>query len=667
MHTCALVNKYGSIDFMCWPVFDSPSLFCRLLDKDKDGHFSIRASPEIHATSKQKYLPYTNMLKTMWVHQGGMVDVLDYFPVYRSTETAKSDDPTLQAWCSCNDPAPDYGQAASQCRSAIVRKVSCSRGEMEMVIEVIPAFNYARYEHRVIDWPKTRICGTGSHTVLFGSGKERFGVDVHLETNDGSHESEGPFMDFELHEKEGLGGKGVYARFRVAVNQSVTFVAHSGQTGMPLNTFGSYLRDLERKTSEFWTGWTKRCTFRGHYQDQVERSLLVLKLLTYQPTGAIIAAPTFSLPEAIGAGRNWDYRYSWIRDTSFVLYVFLENGYSEEAEAYMSFVYNRIIPSISRRLADASDKQLFPIVLTIRGETEIRESELAHLEGYRGSRPVRIGNGATSHTQLDIFGALLDSIYLYNKFAGPISYDQWHEVHWIVDHIATKLCDQPDMSIWEVRGEKQNFVFSKIMLWVALDRALRRADKRSNLPCPSRSVWLSTRDGLYEEIMEKGFNSKGGFFCMSYENCDVLDASVLIAPLVLFIAPDDPRFLSTLDQIMQLPERGGLMSANMVFRYDHSKVHDGMDSQEGKFIMVTFWLIEAMSRASRAKVHLRDHPSLIVLRDKASTYFDNMLSFTNHLGMFSEEVNVSGEQVGNTPQAFSHLACISAAMNLAKE
>lgn len=572
MHTCALVNKCGSIDFMCWPVFDSPSVFCRLLDKDKGGHFSIRASHEIHAISKQKYLPYTNILNTKWLHQGGVADVLDYFPVYRSAATTKGNGPALPGWCSCNSLPADYYQP-TKCQSGVIRNILCSSGEIDMVIEIFPAFNYARDEHRVIGWPKTGICGAGTHNVIFGTDKESFRVDIHLEGDDGSHE--GPIMDFELQDRAGLGGQGVYAKLRISVNQSVTFVMHSGQNRMLQSDLGSYLCGLKRKTSEFWTGWTRKGTFKGHYQEQVERSLLVLKLLTYQPTGAIIAAPTFSLPESIGGGRNWDYRYSWVRDTSFVLYAFLETGHSEEAEAYMSFVYNRIIPSISCKVVDTSKRQLFPIVLTIEGETEIRETELAHFDGYRGSRPVRIGNGATSHTQLDIFGALLDSIYLYNKFAGPISYDRWREVRRIVDHIASRLCDEPDMSIWEVRGEKQNFVFSKIMLWVALDRALRLADKRSNLPCPNRSMWLSTRDGLYEEIMEKGFNSETGFFCMSYENRDVLDASVMIAPLVLFIAPDDPRFLSTLEHIMKVPEDGGLMSGSMVFRYDHNKVHDG--------------------------------------------------------------------------------------------
>lgn len=573
MHTSALVSKFGSVDFMCWPVFDSPSVFCRLLDKDRGGHFSIHPSPEIPAMSKQKYLPFTNILNTKWLYRGSVADVLDYFAVGQKPSLAKNSfDLPPGAWCSCPRSAMD-SDPQDQCQSGLIRKITCSRGEMDMVIEILPAFNYARDAHKVIDWPNTGIGGPGTYAVIFEHENTRFKVDIHLEAGKPSGNS--PAMQLELFDREGPGGKGIRAKLKILANQTVTFVTHSGQTEMPPDSLGLYLKNLEQTTTEFWKGWTKKCTFRGHYREEVERSLLVLKLLTYQPTGAIVAAPTFSLPESIGMGRNWDYRFSWVRDTSFVLYAFLENGYSEEAEAYMGFVYNRIIPPISREAEVTSNKQEFPIVVSIQGETELQETVLPHLDGYRGSRPVRIGNGAITHTQLDIFGALLDSIYLYDKFAGSISYDRWCEVRLIVDHIATKLWDKPDRSIWEVRGEKQNFVFSKIMLWVALDRAIRLSNKRSNLPCPNRSTWISTRDRLYEEIMEKGYNSEKGFFCMSYEKRDVVDASVLIAPLVLFIAPDDPRFLSTLDQIMKAPEDGGLMSGNMLFRYDFSKVDDG--------------------------------------------------------------------------------------------
>lgn len=571
MHTCALVNKTGSIDFMCWPVFDSPSLFCRLLDKDKGGYFSIRPTPGSETTCNQKYLPYTNMLNTKWIHENGVAEVLDYFPVSGNGQPSTEDGHVQSDWCHCNDPENGQTQAR-RCQSCIIRKVACARGTIDMQIELFPAFNYARNSHRVVS-PKQRLTGCESQTITFQSGSERLYVDIHVRNkDDGEHKP--PMLQLELEDKQGYKGCGLCAKSTMSMGQSVTLVLRGTGTTSGPDDVGLYLNRLEQDTFDFWTGWTRRCTFRGHYREQVERSLLVLKLLTYKPTGAIIASPTFSLPESVGNSRNWDYRYSWIRDTTFTLYVFLENGYSDEAESYMRFIYDRIIPSISCKAAEAGKEQLMPIVLTIRGENDIPETELSHLDGYRGSRPVRIGNGATSHTQLDTFGALLDSIYLYNKFAGPISYDRWVEIRRIVNHVI-QLRNMPDMSIWEVRGEKQNFVFSKIMLWVTVDRALRLSEKRSNLPCPDRASWLSIRDEIYEEIMQKGYNSEKGFFCMSYERRDVLDASVLIAPLVLFIAPDDPRSISTIRKVMEPREKGGLTSAKMVFRYDHRKAHDG--------------------------------------------------------------------------------------------
>ena len=248
----------------------------------------------------------------------------------------------------------------------------------------------------------------------------------------------------------------------------------------------------------------------------------------------------------------------------------MKNGYTEEAEQYMSFVFNSILPSAGL-LEDT--EQFLPLILTIRGETQIPEMELQHLEGCRTSAPVRIGNAATTHIQHDVYGALFDCIYLYNKHVGPISYDQWLAVRNIVDHI-TKLHKKPDMSIWEVRGEKQHFVYSKIMLWVALDRAIRLSEKCSNLPCQQLIEWRSVRDDI-EEVLTHGYNTEGNFFSMSYENSNAVDASILIASLVFFIAPDDPRFLATIDKIMQAPEKGGLTSSKMVLRYDHAMVHDG--------------------------------------------------------------------------------------------
>lgn len=574
MHTCALISKIGSLDFMCWPDFDSPSVFCRLLDKNKGGHFLIKADQEAEATSKQKYLPYTNMLHTKWFHMDGAAEVLDYFPV--SSTPSKDNEHCLSGWCTCRVRSKGHPQPP-RCHSGVVRKISCTSGKIDMTAELFPAFNYARDKHTIVRGPEKRNMGPGSQTITFKSEMGHLVVDIHVESRD-ENAYGFPAVQLEFQDKPDLNGQGLYGKLSMSMEQSVAFIIHCEETTIPESDAGPFLTHLEQETFDFWTSWTRRCTYSGHYREQVIRSLLVLKLLTYKPTGAIIAAPTFSLPEAIGGSRNWDYRYSWLRDTTFTLYVFLENGYSEEAEAFMSFIYECTIPSISCKAVEAGKNQVMPVVLSIRGDNELPEIELSHFEGYRGTRgtrPVRIGNGATTHTQLDTLGALLDSIYLYNKYAGPVSFDRWIEIRRIVDHIIT-LRHVPDMSIWEVRGQRQNFVFSKIMMWVMIDRALRLSDKRPNLPCPNHSTWRTIRDELYEEIMDKGYNSEKGFFCMSYENPDVLDASVLIAPLVLFIAPNDPRMLSTIRQIMKPKSEGGLTSSKMVFRYDHKKVHDGM-------------------------------------------------------------------------------------------
>jgi len=294
-------------------------------------------------------------------------------------------------------------------------------------------------------------------------------------------------------------------------------------------------------------------------------------------------------------------------------------------------------------------------MFTIHGGTDIPEITLDHLEGYRGSSPVRIGNEAAFHQQFDIYGELLDTMYLYNKHGKPTTWEQWVSVREMIDYVM-KIWKEPDMSIWEVRNKKQNFTYSKIMLWVAFDRALRLADKRC-LPCPNRNAWLATRDEIYEDIQEKGYSQTLHTYVQSYESGDVLDSSILIAPLVFFMPPNDPRLLRTIDRILLSPEKGGLTSTGLVYRYDTSRSEDGVGGREGAFSMCTFWLVEALTRAGKY-----EEKYLV----KAITTFENMLSFANHLGMFSEEIARSGEQLGNTPQAFSHLALISAAYNLDK-
>ncbi|GFF81161.1 uncharacterized protein C4H3.03c [Aspergillus lentulus] len=657
MHTCALISKTGSLDYMCWPVFDSPSVFCRILDRTQGGHFSICPIPDIQPISKQRYRPYTNMLETRWIDEQGVVSLLDYMPV--SSHKSKPE------WCICDDPIA-RNDPQRPCHSGVVRRVECVRGEMEMDFEIFPAFNYARDRHSG-HWITPKDSSGSLRKYSFESETQNLHLTIHSGTDTSLEPADAVApVDLKLEEKEGPKGPGLHARVKLKEGQSISFVLHDPETSLPEEgSLRHYLDGLEKETLNFWGDWIARCTFRGHYREQVERSLLVLKLLTYKPTGAIVAAPTFSLPEYVGGSRNWDYRYSWLRDAAFVVYVFLKNGYPMEAEAYINFIFDRVFPPV-RDNECVADAPFLPIMVTIRGESDIPETELDHLEGYKGSKPVRIGNGAAEHIQLDIYGELMDSVYLYNKHGRPISYEQWVAIRRMMAHVI-RVRNEPDRSLWEVRGKEQNFVYSKIMLWVALDRAIRLAEKRSNLPCPDVDHWRRARDELYDEIMTKGYNLKGKYFCMSYENQDVLDAAVLIAPLVFFVAPNDPRFLSTLKKIMCAPAKGGLSVANMVSRYDYTKVDDGVGGGEGAFVMVTFWLVEAMMRASKAMPYQKDDPFYPQLRKAAVAHFDNMLSFANHLGMFSEEVAISGEQIGNTPQAFSHLACVSAAMNLGEQ
>ncbi|KAJ5585490.1 uncharacterized protein N7459_005290 [Penicillium hispanicum] len=655
MHTCALVSKAGSLDYMCWPVFDSPSVFCRLLDDKKGGFWSVKPYKTVlDAHSKQRYLPYSNLLETRWTNEDGVVTMLDYFPVTpkKSAQAGR----LLSGYCPCNDLGANRFKSGLQ-HSGLIRKLECSRGSMELQVELFPAFNYARDSHTARSKLENDLWKHRLQTIHFESPTERLQLEIFADSREPDKLGY-PQAELAMEERQGLKGRGLVAWLRLSEGQTVHFVLHSPEKTVPSSaTIAAYLGKMEEETSDYWTDWTRKCKFRGHYRETVERSLLILKLLTYKPTGAIIASPTFSLPENVGGSRNWDYRYSWVRDTAFTLYVFLKMGYNREAEAYVNFIFDRILPHAAQDIEPESKRPFLPLMFTIRGEYDIPEVELDHLDGYKGSKPVRIGNAAVFHTQLDIYGELLDSIYLYNKHGNPITYDQWSAIRRMVNYVIG-VRHQKDMSVWESRGQIQNFIYSKVMLWVALDRGLRLAEKRASLPCPDRFRWIQVRDELYDEIMDKGFNTERGHFCQSYESREVLDASILIAPLVFFVAPNDPRFISTLKRILLSPEKEGLSSAKLVFRYDHIKANDGVGGGEGAFIMVTFWLVEAMARAAAYDVPI---PNLWKL---ALSHFDNILSYSNHLGMFSEEVAISGEQMGNTPQAFSHLACISAAINL---
>ncbi|KAL2178748.1 glycoside hydrolase family 15 protein [Thermothelomyces heterothallicus CBS 202.75] len=639
MRTCAMVGMDGSVDFMCWPEFDSPTVFCRLLDKDKGGYFSIHPASHLSCTTKQQYLPSSNILQTRYIHEDGVVDLVDFFPRPKNAKVIFKG-PKQGAY-------REMTSVQEELKQWLVRRVECIRGRLQLDVEIFPAFGYAAEPHTTTILQEEGVphCSQ-SKTAAFHSESTKLQLDVIIDHGEDGDDS-WPVVRFRKVLKPGMLGEGVVACIDISEGQAVSFVLRNDvEKHVTENITSAVLDTQQHDTQTYWYNWISTSKYKGRWREVVSRSLMILKLMTYEPTGAIIAAPSFSIPEAIGGVRNWDYRFSWVRDASFTIYILLRLGFTEEADAYMGFISERFLKS---RVADGG----LPIMFTIRGETDIPERELTHLDGYRGSRPVRIGNGAAFHQQFDIYGELMDAIYLYNKYGKPIHWDLWCTVREMLDYVLT-IMHQPDMSIWEVRNNKQNFTYSKVMLWVAFDRGLRLSEKR-NFPCPNRVKWLAARDSLYEEIMEKGYNKEMKCFVQSYENNTMLDSSILIAPLVFFIAPNDPRFLNTMDRIMLPPEKGGLTSTGLVYRYNTEVSEDGVGGHEGAFSMCTFWLVEAMTRASV-------YESKYLVR--AINLFENMLSFSNHLMMFSEEISRSGEQLGNTPQAFSHLALISAAFNL---
>jgi GH15 family glucan-1,4-alpha-glucosidase len=589
LRTAALVGMDGSIDWLCLPHFDSPSVFAAILDDQKGGRFRIAPAGE-DFRRKQFYWPDTAVLVTRFLDDDGVGEVEDYMPVGSS------------------GTVPDE----------LVRRVRVVRGRVAFRLECRPAFDYARAAHQVDLGPQgARFDGPGQSLDL--------AAPVPLQRD----------------------GAGVVADFTLGEGENATFVLRRlGPDDRPGHCPGvGEAEELFRDTVAYWRRWLSKSTYTGRWREMVHRSALTLKLLSFEPTGAIVAAPTCSLPEAIGGQRNWDYRYTWIRDAAFTLYGLLRIGFTEEAARFRDWLKDR--------WQEAGGNGTGPLQLMygIDGRTELTEETLDHLEGYRGSRPVRIGNAAHEQLQLDIYGELLDAVYLHNKYVEPVGYDAWVRLRRLVDW----LCDnwkREDEGVWEVRGGRRHFVYSKVMSWVALDRGLRLADKRS-LPA-DRARWLKVRDEIYEEVMARGWNPGRKAFVQAYGS-DSLDASSLLMPLVFFLAPNDPRMLSTLDAIRRPVAAGGLAADGLVYRYDPSTAPDGLPGREGTFNMCSFWLVEALTRAGRTD------PARL---EDARLLFEQMLGYANHVGLYAEQTGASGEALGNFPQAFTHLALISAAFNL---
>jgi GH15 family glucan-1,4-alpha-glucosidase len=448
--------------------------------------------------------------------------------------------------------------------------------------------------------------------------------------------------EVKLHQK----GAGVHARFKLEEGESRVFLMRAVENGDGAKTppDEAEAEELFQTTVKYWQGWSSACTYRGRWREQVLRSALALKLMTFKPTGAIIAAATTSLPEVIGGPRNWDYRYTWLRDAAFTVYAFLRLGFRDEATAFVRWITDYAAKTLQ------PDRPA-PVLFRIDGDSNVPEITLDHWEGYRGSKPVRIGNRAVCQVQNDVYGELLDGIYLYNKYVAPIGYDSWAKIRLRLNWICHNW-HEPDEGIWEMRNRREHFVYSKVMNWVALDRGIRLAQKRS-FP-GDHSEWLAARDAIYEEVMAKGWNEKRKAFTQFYGSDD-LDASVLVMPLVFFMAPNDPRMLSTIAQILKSPKDGGLVSDSLVYRYPPTERIDGLPGEEGTFNICSFWLVEAMTRAGQAR------PEYLV---QARLIFERMLNYANHLGLYSEQTSSQGESLGNFPQAFTHLALISAAFNL---
>jgi GH15 family glucan-1,4-alpha-glucosidase len=588
LQTAALVSTDGVVDWFCCPRFDSPSVFASLLDADKGGYFRIAPDRDDYV-SRQLYFPDTAVLITRFLTPDGVGEIHDFMPVAGKQVTD---------------------------RHRLARQVRVVRGTMRFVADLQPAFDYARAKHTL------NLTADGAQFTSDGAE-----LTLHLAGSPGSSlEEQGTVMQ--------PAGDGV----------RVTRTLHAGQVwGVLLESMGGPPRrlrneDVQRmrmETATFWHTWLYGSTYRGRWREMVARSAITLKLMTYAPTGGLVAAPTTALPEQVGGERNWDYRYTWIRDGSFSIYALLGLGFTEEAEAFTVWLKDRV--------AEKAGGPSGPLKIMYRvdGTSDLTEETLDQLDGWRGSRPVRIGNGAADQLQLDIYGEAMDALALADADGVLLTHQSWLQmassIDWLCEH-----WDQPDEGIWETRGGRKDFVYGRIQAWVALDRAVKLARGRARPASVDR--WIAERDAVYNQIFERGWNAKIGGFTQYYGS-EVLDSSLLMMPMQGLISPRDPMWLSTLRAIDR-----ELVSDSLVYRYNPSASPDGLAGNEGTFSLCTFWYVEALARAGRL--------------EEARLTFEKMHTYANHLGLYSEEIGSTGEQLGNFPQAFSHLALITAAVNL---
>ncbi|MTD55196.1 glycoside hydrolase family 15 protein [Amycolatopsis pithecellobii] len=586
LQTAALVGTDGSIDWFCCPRFDSPSVFGALLDEDRGGHFRVRPAGAGYVT-KQMYYPDSAVVITRFLSEQGVGEVVDFMP-----------------------PA---GEVATG-RHRLVRMLRCVRGRMSFDIDVAPRFDYGRRAHTANLTEQGAVFATDQlaltlHTVREPDDERLARVSVE---------------DGDLH-----------ATLDLVAGQVRGMVLESQADGPPREIRVADFQRLFDETVGYWRSWLARCTYRGRWRQVVARSAITLKLMTYAPTGGLVAAPTMALPEQVGGERNWDYRYTWIRDASFSVYALLALGFVEEAERFGFWLGDRIREHVGGEGGPLN------IMYRVDGSSDLKEEIVEHWSGYRGSRPVRLGNGAAEQLQLDIYGEALDSAFVGDRAGLTVPYRGWQAIREVLDWVAEHW-DQPEEGIWETRGGRQPFTYGRLMCWVALDRGIRLAMAHGR-PAPLEH-WTRERDAIYDQVMRHGWSENRRAFVQHYHT-EVLDSSLLRMPTVGFVAPRDPRWLSTLDAM-----DAELVTDSLVYRYDPDASPDGLRGTEGTFSLCTFAYVSALARAGRL--------------EEARQAFEKMLTYANHVGLYSEEIALSGEQIGNFPQAFTHLSLIDAALTL---
>jgi GH15 family glucan-1,4-alpha-glucosidase len=586
LQTAALVTTDGSIDWFCCPRFDSPSVFGALLDDVRGGHFRIRPAG-IDYTTKQMYFPDTAVLVTRFFTEAGVGQVVDFMPPAGTTAT---DDHRL------------------------VRMVQCVRGRMSLEMDVAPRFDYGRQTHRV------QVTDQG---VVFTANGSTLTLHVVREPGD-EHKARVDVQDADVH-----------ATLDLEAGEIRGVVLESAAEGPPREMRVAEIRGLFDETVRYWRSWLAGSTYTGRWREAIQRSAITLKLMTYAPTGGLVAAPTAALPEQVGGERNWDYRYTWVRDASFSVHALLRLGMVDEADQFAHWLGDRV------REREGSDSGPLNIMYRIDGSSDLKEDVLDHWSGYRGSAPVRIGNGAAEQLQLDIYGEAMDSLYAAERAGLPLPYRGWSALTGVLNWLAENW-DQPEEGIWETRGGRQPFTYGRVMCWVAFDRGIRMAIEHG-LPAPLER-WTAERDRIYEQVMDQGFHKSRQAFVQHY-NTDVLDAALLRMPAVGFIDGRDPLWESTLAAMDT-----ELVTDSLVYRYNPEASPDGLRGSEGTFSLCTFAYVDALTRAGRV--------------DDARTAFEKMLTYANHVGLYSEEIALTGEQIGNFPQAFTHLALIDAAVTL---